>query len=51
MTPLAQYIAQLVPGWAVGPVLALCYAVMLITVLIASSNDMAQIIYIDVRGQ
>jgi hypothetical protein len=51
MTPLTRYIARLVPGWAVGPVLALSYAVMLISVLIASSNDMAQIIYIDVRGQ
>lgn len=51
MTPLARYIARLVPEWAVGPVLALCYATMLITVLIASSNDVPQIIYIDVRGQ
>ena len=51
MTPLARYLARLVPVWAVGPVLALCYAAMLITVLVASSNDAAQIVYIDVRGQ
>ncbi|MFO1255988.1 MAG: hypothetical protein U1E37_10010 [Sphingomonadaceae bacterium] len=51
MTPLARLIARLVPGWAVAPLLALSYATMLITVLIASSNDAAQIVYIDVRGQ
>ncbi|MCC6925283.1 hypothetical protein [Novosphingobium sp.] len=51
MTPLAQYLARLMPAWLVGPALACAYAVMLICVLIASSNDAAQIIYIDVRGQ
>lgn len=51
MTPLARLIARFVPATLVGPVLALSYATMLVCVFIASANEEAQNVYVDVRGQ
>ncbi len=51
MTPLARLFARLLPAALVGPALALAYAAMLVAVFIASANEEAQIVYVDVRGQ
>lgn len=51
MTPLARLLARLLPAALVGPALALAYFTMLTAVLLASSKERAQIIYVDVRGK
>lgn len=51
MTPLARLLARWLPAPLISPVLALAYAVMLVSVFIASANEAAQNVYVDVRGQ
>lgn len=51
MTPLSRWIARYSPKPLQVPILALVYAGMIATVVIASRSDSARIIYNDVRGE
>jgi len=51
MTPLGRFLLRYLPSWAAGLVLAFAYGFMFVSTFIASTNEQAQIIYIDVRGK
>jgi len=51
MTPLARSLARYLPRALIGPALAIAYAGMLLSVVVAGGNEEEDIIYIDVTGQ
>jgi hypothetical protein len=51
VTPLAKVFARFLPAALVGPAMALAYGAMLVCVFIASADEAAQNVYVDVRGK
>jgi hypothetical protein len=50
MTPLGRFLAHKLPRILWVPVLALLYTAMASAILVASRNDLARIIYVDIRA-
>ena len=50
MTPLVRFFARFLPRALVAPALALAYAAMLLSLVVASNQKASEIAYIDVTG-